>query len=47
MDRNALVINCSPVRVGATAEIVKMVSDYLSERYSVRSICIDDYSFGF
>lgn len=47
MDRNALVINCSPVRVGATAEIVRMVSDYLSERYSVRSICIDDYIFGF
>ena len=27
MDRNALVINCSPVRTGATAEIVKTVSD--------------------
>ena len=27
MDRNELVINCSPVRTGVTAEIVKMVSD--------------------
>ena len=47
MDKNVLVINCSPVRTGATAEIVKMVSDILSERYHVRSICIDDYTFGF
>ena len=47
MDRNALVINCSPVRTGATAEIVRMVSDFLSEKYRVRSICIDDYTFGF
>ena len=42
MDRNALVINCSPVRTGATAEIVRMVSDCLSEKYRVRSICIND-----
>lgn len=27
---NALVINCSPVRTGATAEIVKIVSERLS-----------------
>ena len=47
MDRNALVINCSPVRTGATAEIVKMVSVFLSEKYRVRSVCIDDYKFGF
>ncbi len=31
----ALVINCSPVRTGATAEIVKIVSGELSERYDV------------
>ena len=37
---NALIINCSPVRTGATAEIVKIVSEQLSERYSVKSICI-------
>lgn len=24
---NALIINCSPVRTGATAEIVELVSD--------------------
>ena len=44
---NALIINCSPVRTGATAEIARIVSDSLSERYSVRNICIDDYSFKF
>ena len=31
MDRNALVINCSPVRTGATAEIVRMVSDFFQK----------------
>ena len=40
---NALVINCSPVRDGATAEIVKIVSDCLGERYSTECACIDDY----
>ena len=44
---NALIINCSPVRTGATAEIVKTVEEQLSARYEVRSICIDDYSFAF
>lgn len=43
----ALVINCSPVKTGATAEIVKIVSDALSARYEVRSVCIDDYHFGY
>ena len=43
----ALIINCSPVRDGATAEIVKLVSEQLSARYSVKCICIDDYSFAF
>ena len=47
MDKNVLVINCSPVRTGATAEIVRTVSEILSKRYHVRSICIDDYRFGF
>ena len=47
MERNALVINCSPVRTGATAEIVRMVSESLTEHYRVRSICIDDYTFDF
>lgn len=39
----ALVINCSPVRNGATAEMVKIVSEELKEKYEVKSICIDDY----
>lgn len=43
----ALIINCSPVRNGATAEIVKVVSERLMEKYEVKSICIDDYQFGF
>ena len=43
----ALIINCSPVRTGATAEIVKLVSEQLSNKYSVKSICIDDYVFAF
>ena len=47
MDKNVLVINCSPVRTGATAEIVRIISESLSEQYNVRRICIDDYTFGF
>ena len=43
----ALIINCSPVRNGATAETVKIISEELSQRYDVSSICIDDYSFSF
>lgn len=44
---NVLIINCSPVRNGATAEIVRIISEELSPECSVQSICIDDYSFGF
>jgi multimeric flavodoxin WrbA len=44
---NILVINCSPVRNGATAEIVKIVSQYISAGNEVRSICIDDYEVKF
>lgn len=42
-----LVMNCSPVRNGATAEIVKIVSDYLNNKYEVRSVCIDDFVINF
>ncbi len=42
-----LVMNCSPVRNGATAEIVNIVFDCLKTRYKVRSICIDDFNIGF
>ena len=34
-----LVINCSPVRNGATAEIVKIVTDCLKKRHNVKNIC--------
>jgi len=44
---NALIVNCSPVRDGATAEIAGIIARQLSERFAVRSICIDDYSFAF
>ena len=43
----ALVINCSPVRTGATAEISGIISGHLSARYDSKMICIDDYSFSF
>ena len=44
---NVLVINCSPVRTGATAEIVRLVSEQLSSKYSTKTVCIDDYNFSF
>lgn len=44
---NALIINCSPVRNGATAEIVRIVADQLSQKYCTKSICIGDYDFNF
>lgn len=43
----ALIINCSPVRTGATAEIVKTVDNVLGSRYDTHCICIDDYNFSF
>ncbi len=43
----ALVLNCGPVKTGATAEIVKIVSGELSNRYDVKAVCIDDYEFSF
>lgn len=44
---NALVLNCSPVRNGATAEIVCLVHNSLDSRYTVRCVCIDDYDISF
>lgn len=43
----ALVINCSPVKSGATAEIAAIIAEKLSNEYYVKSICIDDYDFAF
>lgn len=42
-----LIINCSPVRNGATAEIVKLAETFLGSGNQVRSICIDDYDIKF
>ena len=42
----ALVINCSPVRNGATAEIANIVSEKLKTKFDVKNICIDDFSVG-
>ena len=44
---NALILNCSPVRAGATGAIVQVAGECLARRYAVRSVCIDDYEFGF
>jgi Multimeric flavodoxin WrbA len=44
---NALLINCSPVKNGATAEIINVVNSLLETKYNVRSICIDDYEIKF
>ena len=42
-----LVMNCSPVRNGATAEIVNIVSEYMSKMHEVKAVCIDDYKIDF
>lgn len=44
---NALVINCSPVKTGATAEIVNIISEQLTCKYTTKTLCIDDYHFNF
>lgn len=42
-----LVINCSPVRTGDTAWVIKIISERLSSTYITKTICIDDYNFKF
>ena len=44
---NALILNASPVRTGATAEIVRIVAGELAERYDTKAVCIDNYHFAF
>ena len=44
---NALIINCSPVKNGATAEIVRIVEECIKQKYDTSSVCIDDYKFNF
>ena len=43
----ALLINCSPVKTGATARIIEIVNDELQQRYDTKCICIDDYDIAF
>ncbi len=43
----ALIINCSPVRDGATAELASIISGELSGRYETKQVCIDDYDIAF
>lgn len=38
---NILIVNCSPVKNGATAEIVSLVSTYTKENNQVRCICMN------
>lgn len=40
---NILIVNCSPVRNGATAEIVNLAREYVREGNIVKTVCIDDY----
>lgn len=42
-----LLINCSPVRNGATAEIIKIVNLCLKVKHDVKCICIDDFEVKF
>ena len=44
---NALVFNCSPVRNGATSEIVGIIAKQLSGSFQVTAVCIDDFHFSF
>lgn len=41
--QKVLLVNCSPVKDGATAEIVKLAATYLSGFGEVKCVCIDDY----
>ncbi|MBO5576439.1 MAG: flavodoxin family protein [Ruminococcus sp.] len=43
----ALIINCSPVRDGATAEITNIIAAELSRKYETKQVCIDDYSIAY
>ena len=43
---NILVLNCSPVRDGATALIAEIISDTVKRGNTVRCACIDDYQIG-
>ncbi len=42
-----LIMNCSPVRNGATAEIANIVHNCLRDKHEINNICIDDYDISF
>lgn len=44
---NILIVNCSPVKNGATAEIVNLISTYTKINNDVRCVCIDDFDIKF
>ena len=44
---NILILNCSPVRNGATAAIARLVESNVKPGNEVHSVCIDDYSISF
>jgi multimeric flavodoxin WrbA len=44
---NALILNCSPVRDGATAEIVRIIAEQTAEHFLTKTACIDDSAFRF
>lgn len=43
MEQKILLVNCSPVRNGATAEIIKIIASRLRGIGDIKSVCIDDY----
>lgn len=47
MGKKILLVNCSPVRNGATAEIVNLCASYPDSAGEIKSVCIDDYDIKF
>jgi len=45
--KHALILNCSPVKNGATARIASLAAQTLSPRYETELACIDDYRIGY
>lgn len=43
----ALILNCSPVRTGATDRVCGIAAEALQTRYDVVRACIDDYDIAF
>lgn len=42
-----LIVNCSPVRTGATAAIAEYAASCLHGGNEIKKVCIDDYSISF